>query len=134
MFPIAAEVYEPPRIEEVRPIESHTFMSPLFEQLQLQHNRWGGQCVKFVNEVLGTKIAGNAWDWKPTTSVPIVGGIVIFKNHVAIVVGVIGDAIILAESNWSRNDDEKIDIGRTVLITDPSIKGYIPPWTAVAMR
>lgn len=55
------------------------------------------------------------------------GGIVLFKRHVAVVVGIIGDNLVLAESNY--NYDERIDIGRTVPVNSPNIRGYItlPP-------
>lgn len=93
--------------------------------MQPLQNKWEGQCVRFVNKLLGMEIKGNAWDWKPETQYPVVGGAVLFQKHVAVVVGIIGDHIVLAESNYSW--DERVDIGRTVKIGDASIRGYIPP-------
>ena len=114
--------------EDVRPFQQ--VLSPLFTQLQNTQGKWAGQCVRYVNKVLGTNIPGSAWDWKSTSNYPVIGGVVLFRRHVAVVVGIIGDNLVVAESNY--NYDERIDIGRTVPINSPSIRGYIiPPTVAV---
>ena len=68
---------------------------------------------------------GDARQWKPSLSFPVLGGAILFENHVAIVVGILGDYAIMVESNYSG--DGKIDVGRAIKINDPSIRGYLPP-------
>ena len=76
---------------------------------------------------------GDARTWKPNINIPIVGSAVLFENHVALVIGIIGNHIVLAESNY--NLDRRIDIGRTVPINSSSIRGYyLPPVVALESR
>ena len=65
---------------------------------------------------------GDAWRIKPNASEPELGSVVLFKNHVALVVGFVGDHLVLVESNF--DEDERIDVGRTVPRDLPSIRGY----------
>ena len=74
---------------------------------------------------------GDARDWEPNFQYPIPGAAVLLPNHVAIVVGIIGDSIVIAESNQSL--DDRIDIGRTLKIGDPRINGYYVPNLTLAL-
>ncbi len=111
-------------VEQVRPPQ--VFLGYLFERYQFSQGRFGGQCATFVRTALGLPPLGDAKDWKPNAYTPIVGGAVIFDyNHVALVSGVIGDYLIVVESNMSG--DGRIDVGRAVKVTDTSIVGYLIP-------
>lgn len=121
------------RVEEVRQYSPAAYFSPLFEAFQLKNGKWAGECAYFVRTVMGWAPMGDARFWKPTTSYPVVGGVVVFDyNHVAIVAGVVGDSLALIESNYKG--DKRISVGRTVKIGDESILGYIPPWKTMAVR
>ena len=112
------------RVEQVRPPQA--FLGYLFERFQFSQNRFGGQCATFVRTALGLPLLGDAKHWKPNAYTPIVGGAVIFDyNHVALVTGMIGDYLIIVESNYSG--DGRIDVGRAVKASDPTIIGYVAP-------
>jgi hypothetical protein len=129
LIPFAINVpQEPPRVEVHRPQE---VFSPFFREYQETQGKWAGQCVRFVNKVLGTNIRGDASDWQPNFDYPIPGAAVLFDNHVAIVAGIVGDHIALIESNYSL--DERIDVGRTVPINSPKIRGYFIPGLSLSL-
>lgn len=119
-FPIAQDVYSPPPVEIVRPAE----FSPLFEKLQPLSGEYGGWCVAWIQHLLGFPkgFRGDAWTIRPNSFEPEIGSIVLFRIHAALVIGRIGDQLVLAESNI--NEDKRIMIGRTVPVDSPSIRGY----------
>lgn len=90
---------------------------------------WGGQCVQFVRMFLNiyndSQFAGNAKDLQPNSKIPEIGAVVLINNklgHAAVVIGIHGNELELAESNW--NGDEIIHVGRKIKITDSQIQGY----------
>lgn len=123
---------EPTRIEQTHQWE----FSPLWEKLQYTNGQVGGWCVSWLQHLLNfpAGFRGNAWEIRPNSQTPKIGSIVLFRIHAALIVGRIGDQLILAESNI--NGDRRILIGRTVPIDAPNIRGYFEPdiHTRVAVR
>jgi hypothetical protein len=90
----------------------------------------GGQCVEFIKEYLQTyttnpNFRGHARDIIPNSDVPEVGAAVLTNEptgHAALVIAIMGDELVLAESNYRL--DERITLGRTLKVGDPRIRGY----------
>lgn len=68
---------------------------------------------------------GDAWTIRPNSQEPKIGSIVLFRIHAALIVGRVGNQLILAESNI--NGDRRILIGRTVPVDADNIRGYFDP-------
>lgn len=69
-----------------------------------------GQCTWLVYDMTGRGQNGNAGTWRPTSSTPAVGKIMIWRageagatgaGHVAVVVGVNGNQVTVREMNWN---------------------------------
>ncbi len=99
-------------------------LSPLFAQLQNTQGTYGGECVSWIQKLLGFPegFRGNADKIQPNSQTPEIGSVVLFPNHAALIVGRIADQLILAGSNNSR--DGKIDFGYTVPVNDSRIRGF----------
>lgn len=99
------------------------FLSHLFEEVQLLNGTYGGQCAAFVRDLLNLEPKGDAYQWPAPFSYPIIGGWVKFKgNHVAAVIGIVGDSIITVDSN--SNGKRTVRVGKTYKFDDPRIIGY----------
>jgi len=77
-------------------------------------------CVDFVQE-LGLKVGGNAWHIRANIINPAEGIGVLLPNHIAYILAVEDDSIIIMESNFSRC---KITF-RRIYKNDPQIRGYV---------
>lgn len=53
------------------------------------------------------------------------GLILIGENHVGVIMGLLGDAIIYSDSN--ADGRERIVVGKTILVTDSRIRGFVYP-------
>lgn len=88
---------------------------------------YGGQCVAFIQKFLEldfykTQFKGYAGYIEPNSTQPQIGSAVLFDNHVALIIDIIEDELMLIESNY--NFQEKIKTGRMVNIDSGSIRGY----------
>lgn len=95
------------------------------------HGTVGGQCVTFIQTLFKSyytdpDFRGLARNIKPNSDVPEVGSAVLTmeskKGHVALIVAIEGNDLILAESNYSR--DEVVSVGRKLSIESKYIVGY----------
>lgn len=68
-----------------------------------------GQCTWYVYDQTGRGQSGNAGSWRPTSSTPAVGKIMIWRageqgagsaGHVGIVIGVSGNSVTVRHMNW----------------------------------
>ncbi|MDO8094418.1 MAG: CHAP domain-containing protein [Candidatus Brocadiales bacterium] len=104
--------------------------SSLFQRLQPLNGKYIGECVTLVKRYLNLPPLGNAADYPVNLDFPVLDSVVVLKEgrqgHVALVVGIVGDSIVLAESN--RSYDGRILVGRTIPMDDKRIKGYYVPW------
>lgn len=67
---------------------------------------------------------GNASRIPATATSPYIGGLVLTyegPGHVAVIIDIVGDTLILAEGNYQRC---RITIGRTLRADSPLIRGY----------
>lgn len=105
--------------------------NPLIRRARLLDGEYGGQCVGFVKSFLRLDerekwFVGNAGSFERNATEPSIGSVVLINSsvaHIAVVIDIEDDEIILAESNWSL--DEIIGVGRRMKIDDPRIRGYI---------
>lgn len=91
----------------------------------------GGQCVTFIQRYYDSfytdpSFRGTAINIAPNSMVPEVNGAVILADselgHVAIILDIVDDELVLLESNYSG--DEIIGYGRRISIDDYKILGY----------
>lgn len=87
-----------------------------------------GQCVEYIQYITGNykNIKGIAGKIKPNTQEAYPGHAIITTEgrygHIALVIDIIGDKLILAESNY--RGDEIVQTGRKMNINDERIIGY----------
>ena len=102
----------------------------MFEQLQPLNGAKIGECVGFVKKFLHLPALGDAKDYPVNFGWAVIDSVVVLKDgkesHVAIVLGIMGDSIVLGESN--RDYKGTVEIGRTLKMNDPRIVGYYVPW------
>lgn len=96
----------------------------IFVGLEKLEGQYGGQCVVFIQDYYDAydKFKGDASNIVPNSTIPEVGSAVLTTGHTALIYKIEGEKIFLIESN--QHYDEKITIGRTLNINDPSIRGY----------
>lgn len=104
------------------------------ERAKNMQGKWGGQCVAFIQKVLGTwetypEFRGAAGTIEPTSTTTVnVGDAVLTDEgphgHVALVMEIDGDELILIESNFSKHNDEIVRVGRRLNKDDERIRGY----------
>jgi surface antigen len=79
-------------------------------------------CVEFAKYVTGHsgETWGNASRMRPSHLTPVVGDVVIFDGHVAVITDIKGDTLRIIEANYVSC---KVTT-REVDVSDPSIIGY----------
>lgn len=89
----------------------------------------GGQCVTFIQNLFkkyNTEFRGRAVDIQPNEDSPAVGRVVLtnesYVGHVAAILAIEGDYLVLAESNYGM--DEKVTVGRKLDRNSEVIRGY----------
>jgi hypothetical protein len=96
--------------------------------LEARAGKDGGQCVEFIQSLFKKteKFKDRAIDIVPNTDKPAVGIVVLTtesdKGHAAYIYKMTDTELFLAESNYGM--DEKITVGRRLLINSPVIRGY----------
>jgi len=82
------------------------------------------ECVRYIREVLGVNIKGDAHTIKSNTDIPIKGGVVLLNYdgiaHVAYVKEVLLDRFIIQESNFKKCTPTE----RVIKKNDVHITGY----------
>ena len=127
---LAAPIEEPPPIPYVPMLqpEVHMEIQKMVPYSDIKNDEYGGQCVEWIKKYLnmyGTSFAGNAVDIIPNSYAPSIGSAVLTIEpigHAALIIGIEGSEIIVAESNY--NGDELIDVGRRINMYDSRIRGY----------
>jgi hypothetical protein len=102
----------------------------IIDYQNIKEGSYGGQCVEWLKKYFHTastapEFKGHASKIKPNTKTPEAGDIVLTKEgegHVALVIGIENNNLILAESNFKG--DERITLGRELSTTSPKIRGY----------
>lgn len=86
--------------------------------------RFRCSCIEYAKAFLNRtgEVWGNAWDLKPNDTKPRIGSLVLFKNHVGVVVR-IEDKITIVEGNYVPCKETY----REIDFSDPSILGYRVP-------
>lgn len=113
------------KIEEPEPVKSIS----LFDKYKKLDGQHGGQCVEFIQMWHRTHpdFRGIARDIKPNATEPQIGGVVITSEgifgHVALIIDMTEDYLIVAESNLNEND-EIIRVGRRIYKDREYIVGY----------
>lgn len=79
-------------------------------------------CVEYIKARLGWQGSfGNASQVKPTTQVPEVGSVILFKSHVGYVTGYDGFTVTYDDYNYISCTERK-DV--KIQASDPDIRGY----------
>lgn len=103
----------------------------LFEKVTLLEGTYGGQCLAFIQRLFESyythpEFRGMARNIEPNSIEPKVNNVVLTdeskKGHAALIIAIEGDELILAESNYAK--DEIIHVGRRLNIQDEHIVGY----------
>lgn len=96
----------------------------IFFDIENKSGQYGGQCVVFIQDYYEAYdiFAGDAGTITPNSTIPEIGSAVLTTGHTALIYKIEGELLFLIESNYHY--DEKITIGRTLNINDPSIRGY----------
>lgn len=114
---------EPPAVVETRVIQAPAGSTPIAasEGGRSGYLLRGGNCVVCVKAMTGRSQGGNAGTWRPTSSVPWIGAIMIFRpgeqgasgaGHVGVVVGIHGNKISVAHCNWGGGQTEFYSTGK----------------------
>lgn len=134
-------LYAPPRVVYVDTGPVDAQIEPVLPSFSAQFEglggRWGGQCIGFIQRFFGPSVyyggfQGDADQIFPNSRIPEIGAVVLtfepsrsqgkIVAHAAIIIDIEGDELILADSNYGR--DEIIQIGRRLKIHDWRIRGY----------
>lgn len=123
----------PPIAIDCSAMSSASFIGPLpLECGRIRAGTHGGQCVEFIQRLLGTfytfpAFRGIARDIRPSTTTPAIGEAVLLRDgplgHAALIYAIDGDELVLLESNLNGTS-ELISWGRRMPINSPTIRGY----------
>lgn len=105
----------------------------LIDTLKKLDGTHGGQCVEFVQRYKQSyythpEFRGWASNIVPNSLTPKIGDAVLLyegpHGHAALIADIVDGELILAESNYLKNDLGIIRIGRRVALTSGRIRGY----------
>lgn len=103
----------------------------LYKKYERYNGVYGGQCVEWLQAIFNSykthpEFRGRAGDIPPNTKQPTVGAVVITSEgsvgHVALIIEIDDEELVLAESNISG--DEIVRIGRRIRKDSEYIVGY----------
>ena len=119
----------PVATEEIQP----TTQLVVVDKAKNMDGKHGGQCVEFIQRLFNSfythpEFRGIAGNIQPNSENPKVGDAILLKEgpigHVALIIEIEKDDIILTESNYSKYNDEIVNVGRRIQKDNERIVGY----------